>query len=429
MTLLAEQPRAALEVAPDWDVPEAEPPRNADGELLRILNVNNHHAGPGGYEVYFRGLTTMLRNCGHHVATLERNNAEIVTIGQKLDAFRTSVASRRAAVRMRELIEAERIDLVHLHNVLPLISPSVINGCRQAYGGRGVPVVMKLADYKLTCPAGQHLRDGKVCTKCIGGREYWAAVHGCRENRVWSTAYAVRNVAARWRGIFRDGVTLFLPNTQFVLEHFVSSGFERESMHLLPNFTELAAPPRDEIDFGAGDYAAYVGRISPEKGLPTLIEAARRTAIPLRVAGDHSNMPGLAESAPENVTFVGKLSRDELPGFYRNARFLVVPSEWYECFGLTAAEAQTSGLPVIANAMGGLPEVVRHDVSGLVVEPGDPAALATVMERLWTDDDLAARLGRGGFDRAAQQFRPTVFYRRVAAAYERAITLHAKGQR
>ncbi|MEM7808323.1 MAG: hypothetical protein AAF561_09455, partial [Planctomycetota bacterium] len=134
-----------------WDAPEADPPVNRHGELLRVLNVNNHHAGRGGYEVYFFGQNRILKENGHFLKTLEADNADVVTLGQKLSAFATSIASKRAAKRIKDLIEEHRIDLVHLHNVLPLLSPDAITGCRQAYDGRGVPIVMKLADYKLTC--------------------------------------------------------------------------------------------------------------------------------------------------------------------------------------------------------------------------------------------------------------------------------------
>ncbi|MEM1012759.1 MAG: glycosyltransferase family 4 protein [Planctomycetota bacterium] len=412
-----------------WDAPEADPPTNRHGELLRVLNVNNHHAGRGGYEVYFFGQNRILKENGHFLKTLEADNADVVTLGQKLSAFATSIASKRAATRIKDLIEEHRIDLVHLHNVLPLLSPDAITGCRQAYDGRGVPIVMKLADYKLTCPAGQHLRDGKICTKCLGGREYWAGIHGCRENHLWSTAYALRNVAARRRRIFHDGVTLFLPNTRFVLEHFVAAGFDRGQMHLLPNFTDLQPPTQESLNFGQGDYACYVGRISPEKGLPTLLAAAAKTGIPTRIAGNHTNMPGLAESAPANVEFVGKLDREQLVDFYRRAKFMIVPSEWYECFGISAAEAQTYGLPVIATDLGGLPEVVRNDESGLIYRAGDVDDLAAAMTNLWEDDALAARLGQGAWQRAAREFRPDVFYRRLCGAYTKAIQLHERSRR
>ncbi len=384
---------------------------------LRILNVNNHHADPGGYEVYFHGLTRLLRERGHHVVTHERDNAQIVTIAEKLDAMRRSIAAPAAAKAMREMIEDEHIDLVHVHNVWPLVSPSALVGAGQAYGGRGVPVVMKLADYKLTCPAGQHLRDGKICSKCVGGREHW------RGNRLWSAANAVRNVSARLRDVFGRNVTLFLPNTRFVRDHFVACGFRREQMHVLPNFIDL---PRKlpQARPSTGTFAAFVGRISPEKGVATLLEASRRSGVPVKIAGNPSPMPGITEGLPPTVKFVGKLTRDRIAPFLAEARMAVVPSEWWECFGLAAAEAQAVGLPTITTDIGGLPEVVRDGETGLVVPPGDPGSLATAMQKVWLEDDLADRLGGAAAEHARNQFSHDVFYGRLLEAYALATKLH-----
>ena len=410
-----------------WDAPEVDAALNARGEPLRVLNVHNVHAGPGGFEVFYEGVTDILRHNGHHVVTHERDNATIHSLGQKLAAFGSAVHSPAARDAMRERIEREQIDLVHLNNVWPLVSPSVITGAAQSYGGRGVPVVMSMQDYKLTCPAGQHVRHGKLCEKCMGGREYWSAVHGCRENRVWSTAYAIRNVANRWRGIFRDGVTLYLPCSEFVASHLTRGGYDPARMHVLPDFNDLPEIDLDPAAKPNGAYAAYVGRISPEKGLDVLIEASRRTGIPVKIAGDSAKMPGLAKTAPPQVEFVGKLSRDRLPDFYKNARFTVVPSVWYECFGIVSAEAQGFGTPVIASRIGGLPEVVQHGVTGLTVEPGDPADLAAAMRKLWDEPQTVARMSEAAARRAKREFDPQRFYRRIAAAYDRARRMHLGG--
>ena len=264
---------------------------NDDGQPLRVLNVHNHHVGPGGFEVFFEGVTDILRHHGHHVATFERNNSDIQTAFEKLSAFGSAIYSPSSRRAFEAVLRGERVDLVHLNNIWPLVSPSVIDACRDA----GVPVVMSMQDYKLTCPAGQHLREGKVCEKCMNGREYWAAVHGCRNGRVWSTAYSVRNVVNRLRGPFHDGVTLYLPCTQFVADHLVRGGYDAAKMHVLPDFSDL--PDGGEFESerrSPGTYVGYVGRISPEKGLPVLIEAARRTGLPVKIAGNHAGHAGAA---------------------------------------------------------------------------------------------------------------------------------------
>ena len=385
---------------------------------LRVLNVHNHHAERGGAEVYFHSLTTLLRERGHHVATFERDNANVTSALAKFSAFASAIHSPSARREFADTLRRERINFVHLNNIWPLVSPSVIDASRAA----GVPVVMSVHDYKLTCPAGQHLRDGRVCEKCIyAGREFWAAAHGCRNGRVWSSAYAVRNLVSRTRGVF-DGVTLYLPTTRFVGDQLNRGGYGVGRTHVLPGFADL--PNAADTEPAAGTYVGYVGRVSPEKGLPVLIEAARATGLPVKVAGEPSAMPELRRDLPPNVEFVGKLSRDALPGFYAGARFTVVPSVWLECFGLVCAEAQGHGRPVVASRIGGLPEVVEDGVTGLLFEPGNATELACVMRRLWDDPALLRRLGRAARERAGREYSRGVFYERLIAAYARAVAIN-----
>jgi glycosyltransferase involved in cell wall biosynthesis len=169
-----------------------------------------------------------------------------------------------------------------------------------------------------------------------------------------------------------------------------------------------------------GRYAAYVGRISREKGLDVLLEAARQTGLPVRIAGDPAGHPSSVERAPGNVRFVGRLDRAGIAGLLAGARFLVTPSIWWEVFGLVAAEAMSREVPVIATSMGGLPEVVEHLRTGLLVPPNDAGALAGAMRRLWSlaPADRAA-MGRAGREIVQRRFSPDVFYGNLMRAYAR----------
>ncbi len=407
-----------------WDVPEADRVLNASGEPLRVLNLHNIHAERGGVEVYFDAMTDVLRAHGHQVETFTRDSGDIRSSLQKVRAFATAIHSPASREAVRGVIERERINLVHLHNVWPLISFSILAACREAFGGRGVPVVMSVHDYKTTCPAGQHRRNGKVCTKCLGGNEHWAAIHGCRQNRVWSTAYAVRNVVTRRRRLLSDGITLHLPCSNFVRDHLATAGYDPERMRVIPNFTALPDETVDPVAKARAPHIGFVGRVSPEKGLDVLLDAARRTGLPVKIAGDASAMPELVASAPPNVEFVGRLSREALPAFFRDCRLSVVPSNWLECFGIVSAEAQGYGTPVIASDIGGLGETVQDGVTGRLVPPGDPAALAAAMTSLWNDPVTIAGMSRAAQQRARREFSTDVFYRRLAGAYERACALH-----
>jgi len=380
---------------------------------MKILHVHNYHKGRGGMEVIYDYTTRVLRERGNQVIELSRDSAALGSPLAKLGAIGSSIYSPSAYREARALIEKHRPAVAYVHNLFPMLSTSVLDACRDT----GIPTVMNVQDYKMTCPMGQHLRGGKICTKCLDGSVLWSGVHSCKGGRVTSAAYALTHGITRLRRSYHHGIDLFSTPARFVADHLANTGIDRSRIEIVPNMCDL---PGDSPSIGGGKYAAYVGRISPEKGIPVLIEAARQTGIDTRIAGT-GEVPGLRDALPANVNFVGSLSREALPDFYRGARFLVVPSVWYEVFGIVLLEAMTLGVPVIASNIGGMPEVFEHERSGLLVPPGDPTALAAAMRRLWENPELCSQLGRAARESALRRFTPDIFYDRLMGVFERAI--------
>jgi glycosyltransferase involved in cell wall biosynthesis len=380
---------------------------------MKILHVHNYHAGRGGMEVIYEYTTRLLRSRGDEVIEFSRDSADLKSPLDKIGAMASGVYSLDGGREARALIEKHRPDLAYVHNLYPMLSTAVLDACRAA----GVPTVMNIQDYKLTCPMGQHLRDGKICEKCKTGSVAWSAVHACKGGRVTSAAYAVAHGITRMRRAYHHGIDLFVTPSRFTADYLVSAGFDRSRIEIVPNMCDL---PDTGPATGPGEYAAYMGRISPEKGISVLIEAARQTGITTRIAGNGS-VPGLKESAPANVRFVGPVSREAVPAFYRGAKFLVVPSIWNEVYAIVLLEAMTLGIPVIGSKIGGMQEVFEHEISGIAVPPGDAHALAAAMQRLWNDPALCARMGQAGRARAMEQFSPDIYYRRLKGVFERAI--------
>ena len=377
---------------------------------MKLFNVHNTHAHPGGMEVLFAAISALLKKQGHDVVDIARDNADLKSLWAKLTAFGSAIYSPSVYREFTKLIADQRPHLAHVHNLYPQFSTSALDALHDA----GVPVVMHVQDYKLTCPTAQHLRHGTICEKCVGGHEYFAAIHNCRNNLPMSVAYALRNAWARGSGRIQRAVSMYLCPTKFVADLIIRGGYPADRVKVIPNFCDLPdVQPRE----GNGQYIGYVGRISPEKGLPVLIEAARRTGIPTKIAGDPSLMPELFEKQPNNVEFVGKLGRQELPKFLDGLRALVVPSVWYEAFGIVCVEALSRGIPVIASDIGGLGEVVEHNRTGLLVPPGDAIALADAMRMLWHDDDLCRDLGLAGYTTARDRFTPDAFYRELKSLW------------
>ena len=377
---------------------------------MKLFNVHNTHAHPGGMEVLFAALSTLLKKQGHDVVDIGRDNANLKSLAARLSAFGAAIHSPSVYREFSQLVQWHRPQLAHVHNLYPQFSTSALD----AFHDNGVPVVMHVQDFKLTCPTAQHLRHGKICEKCLGGHEYWAAIHNCRNSLAMSTAYAVRNAWARSSGRVQRAVSLYLCPTQFVADLIIRGGYPADRVKVIPNFCDLPnVPPRQT----AGDYIGYVGRISPEKGLDVLIEAGRRTGLPVKIAGDASLMPQLQHNLPANVSFVGKLSREELPNFLDGVRALVVPSVWYEAFGIVCVEALSRGIPVIASDIGGLGEVVDHEQTGLLVPAGDATALGVAMQRLWDDAAFARTLGDNGYRTARERYTPDAFYRQLSSLW------------
>ena len=318
---------------------------------------------------------------------------------------------------MMELIQAESPDIAHVHNVFPQLTPSVLNACKRA----GVPVVLHCHDYRLTCPVTSHLHDLKVCDRCRGGREYWCALNNCRGDIPESVAYAIRHAVVRAFRLVTDNVTLFVVLSEFAKHHLVNRGFREEQIVVLRNPVLL---PESAVDPSGGEYAAFVGRLVPEKGTDTLLAAAAwLPELPIRLAGSGPLMPRLVKSAPGNVTFAGHLNRENLVQFYKKARFLVIPSRWFEMCPLVISEGMSYGLPVVASRIGGLPELVEEHVTGLLFEPGNSEDLASKMELLWKNPQLCRQMGKAGRQKAFLEYSEELYYKRLMAIYAKAIEL------
>jgi glycosyltransferase involved in cell wall biosynthesis len=386
---------------------------------VKVCLVHNAYGALSGEEVVVDATAAVLREHGHVVVTFFRSSAEIprMRLGKARALFSGiySFASRR---RMRELLRRERPDVVHVHNVFPLISPSVLPVCRQA----GAAVVMTTHNYRLACPTGLHVSGGSVCQRCRTGGELWCAARNCAGSLPKSVGYAVRNYVARKRRFFLDNVDVFATLTAFQRDRLIADGVAPERIAVVPNMAgadgAAAGEPR------RGDYVAFVGRLSPEKGVDCLLAAARKSGhIPFRLAGGYQAMPDLPARTPANVELAGHLDRPALADFYASARMIVLPSVWYEGFPMTIVEAMLHGKAVVCSRIGGLGEIVDHGRTGLVFAPGDADELAAKIRLLWADEALCRRMGQGGREKAAREYSVERYYERLMAAYERAIEL------
>jgi glycosyltransferase involved in cell wall biosynthesis len=382
---------------------------------MHVLLIHNEYGKVSGEEIAVRSLQKLLEERGQQVSTYYRSSAEI--IGNKLKmagAFWTGIYSRSAQLHVRRILVERRPDVVHVHNLFPLISPSVLGECRRA----GVPLVMTVHNYRLMCPNGLHLVDGQVCERCVGG-EHHCVLKRCEGTLVKSAGYALRNAVARKLRFFHDNVTLYAALTQFQRQRLIAGGFAADRIRVIPNMLSgPSAAPAEEL----GQWIGYAGRVSREKGIETLMQAAAMLPdIPFRIAGDADRMSHLQRSAPSNVRFVGHLSGDALHQFYAGCRMVTLCSTWFEGFPMMLIEAMLHGKPIVCSNIGGLPEIVDDGKTGTLFQPGDPLQLRDHLRRLWSEPDLCRRMGMAGWSKAHSEYSSERYYERLMELYHHAL--------
>ena len=278
-----------------------------------------------------------------------------------------------------------------------MISPAAYYACADA----GVPAVQTLHNYRLLCPGAYFLRDGRVCEQCLGRTVPWPGVlHACyRESRaataVVATMLATHHVLQTWQ----NQVAAYVALSEFARQKFIAGGLPAEKVFVKPNFVERDPGPKQV----SGDYALYVGRLSEEKGIRTLLAAWSRLTqkIPLKIAGDGPlrdevgvQMSGASSAhAARAVQWLGALPQSEIFALMRGARFLIVPSICFENFPLAIAEAFASELPVLGSSLGAIAEIVADGNTGLHFKPNDPRDLAAKVDWAWTHPSEMAAMG------------------------------------
>jgi glycosyltransferase involved in cell wall biosynthesis len=317
--------------------------------------------------------------------------------------------------RFEALLDRFRPDLVHVHELFPLVSPWILPRCAR----RALPVVMSCVDYRMTCPIVTHLYEGQICTQCATRGEHWALVRNCRNNLAESAAVALHNALVRKLRLFLANVTMFIAPSEFTKGWLAT--YARVPAERIVSVSPLVEIPDTAVeDASRGEYVGFAGRFAFEKGIHVLVEAARLCpTIPFKLcrnAGSRVTMP-----TPRGMEVVLTSSRDELNDFYRGSRALAFPSIWFETFGLVGAEAMSHGIPVVASRLGAMTSLLEDGVHGLLFEPGNPLHLAKQVQRLWNDPVLCRELGRAARKRACREWGPTVHLRALLKVYEEAL--------
>ena len=391
----------------------------------RVLVAHNYYrsASPSGEDAVFDGECRLLERAGINVTRYFRHNDALDDHGLsgRLRAGMDAVWSPSARREILALIERDSPDVVHFHNTFPQISPSAYRGAR--LGNR--PVVQTLHNYRLVCPGALLLREGRPCEDCIGGGRVsglrHALRHRCyRDSRAATAAVVTMLATHRISGTYATGVDRYIALTRFAASKLAAGGLPSDRLVVKPNFVD--GPP--VAGTGRGGYAVYVGRLSREKGVETMLAAWERVrGVQLKVIGDgplDEELRRYARDRGIDVEFAGRQPRGEVLRVVADAALQVVPSECYEGFPMVIAEAYACGTPVVASAIGSLDELVEDGVTGARFRAGDASDLASTVMRLSNSPAELALLRAGARDRYERNYTPAANLRQLIDVYRQA---------
>jgi len=391
--------------------------------------VHNHYQEPGGEDKVFAAESALLASHGHQVLRYTVHN-EAVKLHGKLALSRKTIWNKTRYEELRGIFQRIKPDLVHVHNMLPLISPAIYH----AANSEKIPVCQTLHNYRLICPNALFFRNGMICESCMGLHLSWPGIrHACyRRSRPTTMVVSFMNCFHRLLGTWKNKVDVYISLTEFSKQKFIQAGFPKNMIAVKPNFVENVS-----YFFGSNlgkkrEGALFVGRLSREKGVETLLKAWRivKHRLPLKIVGDGPLAPVIQNTVSnrEGIFWLGQKSILEVYELMARAKTLVFPSECYEGMPRTIIEAFAQGTPVITSELGAMAEMINHGHNGLHFKPGCARDLADRV--IWANENCyeMTRMGRNAKAEYETKYTPEKNYNMLMNIYEQATENHAKKQ-
>jgi glycosyltransferase involved in cell wall biosynthesis len=360
---------------------------------MKVLIAHNYYQRPGGEDQVFRTEADLLEQRGHQVIRETIHNDATRDLGSIALGIK-SIWNQHSYRRFQALVRQEKPDVVHFHNTFPLLSPAVYYASRQ----EGAAVVQTLHNYRLACPSATLFRNGQICENCVNKHIKWPAIrHRCyRGSHLASTATVALLATHQLIGTWHHQVDAFIAVSSFLAGKVIESGLPADKVIVKPN----CIYPDPGLGNHAGGYALYLGRLTPEKGISTLLEAWRElgSQLPLKIAGDGPLAAEVARAQLQipGVEWLGHQDQTQVRKLLHGARVLVAPSIWYEGIPMTVIEALAVGTPVVASRLGSLERYLDQGRTGMLFAPGNAADLAATVRSLVADPELEARLSSQG---------------------------------
>lgn len=387
---------------------------------MRILLSNKFYYRRGGDCIYMLNLEQLLKAHGHEVAVFAMDypdNEEtpwkkyFPSNMSKLMAFTRPFGSREVKNKFGKLLDDFRPDLVHLNNIHTQLSPVIAELAHR----RGIRTVWTLHDYKLLCPRYDCLRNGKeICELCFNGDKSQCKTYRCMKGSRLASEIGYREAMTWNRKRLEECTDLFVCPSRFMAEKMAQGGFRKDKLKVLCNFIDIEKCRKD--NYAKNDYYCYVGRLSHEKGVGTLVDAAARLPYKLKIIGGGPLLEQLKiknEELKGNVEFLGFRQWADIKDIVGKARFTVIPSEWYENNPLSVIEAECLGTPVLGARIGGIPELIDEDVNGMTFESGNADDLAEKIKAMYNADFDYKNIA----DAAMKRYNAESYYGEIMKCY------------
>lgn len=337
--------------------------RQAPERLMKILQAHNFYQFSGGEDTVVANERKLLEGNGHQVIPFYKHNNQLKgSVIEKLKLVYSTSWSKATFDEVDQLIQKTKPDICHVHNFLPLISPSIYDACIK----NDVPVIQTLHNYRLICANGLFSRNGEICEDCLGKSPMGAVMKKCYRNSIPQT-YLVAKMLLKHteKGTWSNKVDRFICVTDFARNKFIQHGLPESKLIVKSNFVS-----DQPTDLKKGDYLIFVGRLEKAKGAELLIEIAPRLNRTIKVIGEGELEDRLSDVS--NIELVGKKSHSETMEYIAKAKALLFPSLLYEGMPMTILEAFSVKTPVIASNIGAMKSLIEHRVTGVLFEPNLP---------------------------------------------------------
>ncbi|MBS2210214.1 glycosyltransferase family 4 protein [Carboxylicivirga mesophila] len=381
---------------------------------MRVLFIHNRYQQAGGEDTVVKMEMDMLRENGNEVDLLEFNNDNITTLTDKLRAFVSSIYSFSTKRIVETKISETSYDVIHVHNFFPLVSPSVYDA---AYKYK-IPIVQTLHNYRIICPGALLMQDGKICEKCLKGNYFNAMIYKCYRNSILgSLSIALMDGVHRAINTWNNKINKVICLTEFAKNKFIEGGIDKNKLVVKPNFLLIKEDLPEEIN--RENVGLFVGRISEEKGINSLIEIHDKLKGLILIVGDGPAIDKLKGLSKFKI--LGRKSNKEVVELMRKSSFLLFPSIWYEGLPMTILEAFSNKLPVIATNIGAMKELIKDDSNGLHYNIGRSEEMAEKINWAFDNYEQFRKYGLNAYITFKESYSSEVNYSKQIEIYKQVI--------